>query len=136
MKTLAQQVAAQGADIRPAEENEITTAEQVLRMQFSPEYKTYLSEFGLIAFGATEISGLGVPATSHLNILSAIEPLRKGKDYPPQAVPLCDIGDGYYYLYDNQQRKILTWSMINGVVETSEETLEAFLLRIIFDVES
>lgn len=135
MKKLAQQVAAQGADIRPAKEDEITTAEQALRMQFSTEYKAYLSEFGLIASGATEVNGLGVPATSHLNILSAIEPLRDGKDYPPQAVPLCDIGDGYYYLYDNQQRKILTWSMINGVVATSGEDLEAFLLRIVFDVK-
>ncbi|ENE4829754.1 SMI1/KNR4 family protein [Klebsiella pneumoniae] len=136
MKKLAQQVAAQGADIRPVNEDEIITAEQTLGIQFSPEYKAYLSEFGLIAFGATEISGLGVPAMSHLNILSAIEPLREGKDYPPQAVPLCDIGDGYYYLYDNKQRKILTWSMINGVVDTSDEDLEAFLLRIVFDVES
>ncbi|WET16382.1 SMI1/KNR4 family protein [Yersinia intermedia] len=135
MKKLAQQVAAQGADIRPAKEDEITTAEQALRMHFSTEYKAYLSEFGLIAFGATEVNGLGVPATSHLNILSAIQPLRDGKDYPPQAVPLCDIGDGYYYLYDNQQRKILTWSMINGVVATSGEDLEAFLLRIVFDVK-
>lgn len=135
MKKLAQQVAAQGADIRPAKEDEITTAERALGMQFSPEYKAYLSEFGLIASGATEVNGLGVPATSHLNILSAIKSLRDGKNYPPQAVPLCDIGDGYYYLYDNQQRKILTWSMINGVVETGDEDLEAFLLRIVFDVK-
>ncbi|MEW7314017.1 SMI1/KNR4 family protein [Buttiauxella gaviniae] len=135
MKKLAQQVAAKGADTRPAKENEISAAEQALRMHFSEEYKTYLSEFGLIASGATEVNGLGVPATSHLNILSAIEPLRDGKDYPPQAVPLCDIGDGYYYLYDNQQCKILTWSMINGVVEISDEILEAFLLRTIFDVK-
>ena len=135
MKKLAQQVAAQGADIRPATEDEIATAEQALRMQFSPEYKAYLSEFGLIASGATEVNGLGVPVTSHLNILSAIQPLRDGKDYPQQAVPLCDIGDGYYYLYDNQQRKILTWSMINGVVETSSEGLETFLLRIVFDIK-
>ena len=135
MKKLAQQVAAQGADIRPAKEDEITTAEQALQMQFSPEYKAYLSEFGLIALGATEINGLGVPVTSHLNILSAIQPLRDGKDYPEHAVPLCDIGDGYYYLYDNQQRKILTWSMISGVVETSNESLEGFLLRTVFDVK-
>lgn len=135
MKKLEQQVAEHGADIRPAKENEISAAEQALRMHFSQEYKTYLSEFGLISSGATEVYGLGVPANSHLNILSAVEPLRDGKDYPQQAVPLCDIGDGYYYLYDNQQRKILTWSMINGVVETSGETLEAFLLRIVFDVK-
>jgi hypothetical protein len=135
MKKLKQQVAAHDADIRPAKENEISAAEQALRMHFSEEYKTYLSEFGLIASGATEVYGLGVPATSHLNILSAIEPLREGKDYPQQAVPLYDIGDGYYSLYDNRQCKILTWSMITGVVEISDETLEAFLLRVIFDVK-
>ncbi|MBU9816899.1 SMI1/KNR4 family protein [Rahnella sp. C60] len=135
MKKLEQQVATHDADIRPATENEINAAEQALRMHFSEEYKTYLSEFGLVASGATEIYGLGVPATSHLNILSAIEPLREGKDYPQQAVPLYDIGDGYYSLYDNRQCKILTWSMITGVVEISDETLEAFLLRVIFDVK-
>ncbi|GKV79195.1 hypothetical protein PEC106568_43680 [Pectobacterium carotovorum subsp. carotovorum] len=135
MKKLAQQVTAQGADIRPAKENEIDVAEHVLRIHFSEEYKTYLSEFGVIASGATEVYGLGVPVTSHLSILSAIELLREGKDYPRQAVPLYDIGDGYYSLYDNRQRKILTWSMITGIVEVSDETLEAFLLRTIFDVK-
>jgi len=135
MNKLEQQVAAHGADIRPAKENEISAAEQALGIHFSEEYKTYLSEFGLIASGATEIYGLGVPAASHLNILSAIEPLREGKEYPQQAVPLCDIGDGYYFLYDNGQSKILTWSMIGGVVETSDGTLEDFLLRTIFNVK-
>ncbi|EMJ9774724.1 MULTISPECIES: SMI1/KNR4 family protein [Morganella] len=136
MKKLAQQIVAQGADTRPVNEDEIITAEQALGIQFSPEYKAYLSEFGLISSGAAEVYGLGVPATSHLNILSAIEPLREGRDYPPQAVPLYDIGDGYYYLYDNKRRKILTWSMINGVVDTSDEDLEAFLLRIVFHIKS
>ncbi|MFI8316714.1 SMI1/KNR4 family protein [uncultured Kosakonia sp.] len=135
MKSLAQHVAAQGADIRPAQQDEIAAAEQTLKMQFSPEYKAYLAQFGLIAYGATEVNGLGVPATSHLNILSAIESLRNGKNYPAQAVPLCEIGDGYYYLYDNQHQKILTWSMINGVVESSGEGLETFLLRVVFDVD-
>ena len=135
MKKLQQQVVAHNADIRPVNEQEINAAEQALQIRFTPEYKTYLSHFGLISCGATEMYGLGVPVSSHLNILSAIEPLRKGKDYPSQAVPLCDIGDGYYYLYDNQQHKILTWSMITGVVESSGDTLEAFLLRTVFDAE-
>lgn len=134
MKKLAQQVAAHGADIRPAQQQEISAAEQKLQIHFSADYKDYLSRFGLIASGATEVYGLGVPAASHLNILSAIVPLRAGKDYPPQAVPLCDIGDGNYYLYENQQHKILIWSMINGVVEALDETLEDFLLRTIFDL--
>ncbi|MBA0217823.1 SMI1/KNR4 family protein [Pectobacterium brasiliense] len=135
MKQVEQQVAAHNAITRPASEQEIAAAEQTLQIAFSPEYRAYLALFGLIASGATELYGLGIPVTSHLNILSAIVPLREGKNYPLQAVPLCEIGDGYYYLYDNQARQILTWSMVSGVQECSNESLETFLLKTVFDIQ-
>lgn len=135
MKKVGQQVAEHNADIRPASEQDIAAAEQALQITFSPEYKAYLSHFGLISHGATEIYGLGVPTTSHLNILTAIVPLRAGKEYPHHAVPLSDIGDGYYYLYDNQHSKIITWSMIRGVIESSDESLETFLLKNVFNTK-
>lgn len=135
MKKLKQQVEAHDADTRPATQQEIQAAQQALRIDFSAEYQTYLSQFGVIAWEATEICGLGVPATSPLNIQRAVATLRKGKDYPSQAVPLCEVGDGYYSLYDNQQGNIMTWSIITGVVDISDESLEGFLLRTIFDVE-
>lgn len=135
MKQLEQQIMAHDANTRPATQQEIQAAKQALQMDFSTEYQTYLAQFGVIGWGPTEIYGLGVPVSSHLNIQRVVAALRQGKDYPPQAVPLCDVGDGYYSLYDNQQGKILAWSMIVGVVETKEESLERFLLRTVFDVE-
>lgn len=134
MKQLEQQIAAHNAVTRPANQEDITAAEQGLGITFSPEYRTYLAQFGLIAFGSTELCGLGVPAAAHLNILSAIAPLRTGKDYPPQAVPLCEIGDGYYYLYDNQTQQVVTWSMVAGIQERHNQSLEAFLLNTLFDI--
>lgn len=135
MKQLKQQLAEHDANTRPVTQQEIDAAQHALGITFSEEYQTYLTRFGVIACGSTEIYGLGVPVTSPLNIQRAVVTLSAGKDYPPQAVPLCEIGDGYYSLYDNQQGKILTWSMIVGVVESREESLEGFLLRTIFDVE-
>ena len=132
MNRLEQQVSAQGADTLPASAQEIDAAAQALHVTFSADYREYLSRFGVISFGATEIYGLGIPQDSHLNILSVTAMLRKGEAWPAQAVPLCDLGDGYYYLYDNLKGKVLTWSMVAGVVETHSEGLEDFLLKALF----
>ena len=59
--------------------------------------------------------------------------LSRDPQYPPQAVPLFEIGDGCYYLYDNAKQQVMRWATPNGgIVKTFDGDLESFLCREVF----
>lgn len=133
MNTLQQLVERHQADIRPADADSVRALEHKLSFALSGEYQSYLSRFGVIAFGAYETYGLGVPDNTHLNVANAYADLSRDPSYPASTLPLMDVGDGRYYLYDNSSKKIVLWATPNGgVVETLDEDLEAFLAAKIF----
>lgn len=133
MKKLEQLVDRHQANTRPVDAGSIQSLEQKLGFALSDEYKAYLSTFGVIVFDAYETYGLGVPDDYYLNVLAACSDLGRDPNYPKSAVPLLEIGDGQYYLYDNQARKVLVWATPNGgVVRVLEEGLEAFLIKHVF----
>jgi len=133
MNTLQQLVQRHQANVRPADADSIRALEQKLSFPLSGEYQSYLSQFGVVAFGAYETYGLGVPDKSYLNVSNAYADLSRDPSYPANTVPLMDVGDGRYYLYDNKSQKIVLWATPNGgVVETLDEGLEAFLAAKIF----
>ncbi|EEF27714.1 conserved hypothetical protein [Ricinus communis] len=133
MTTLQQLVERHHANTRPADADSIRTLEQKLSFPLSSEYQSYLAQFGVIAFGAYETYGLGVPDNSFLNVANAYADLSRDPGYPANSVPLMDIGDGHYYLYDNKSQKIVVWASPNGgIVETLDEGLDAFLKTKIF----
>lgn len=116
----------------PVESSNIAQAEQKLNIKFSEEYKDYLKTFGVIFYESTELYGLGIDEKFDLNILSSIPELREQQDYPASAVPLVDIGDGHYYLYDNDKRKVVKFALPNGGVYAEEnKSLEEFLISIL-----
>ena len=87
----------------------------------------------MVAFGAYETYGFGVPDNNYLNVTNAYADLGRDPSYPANSAPLMYVGDGQYYLYDNKSRKIVLWATPNGgVVETLDEALDTFLAAKIF----
>ena len=133
MKKLEQLVERHQANTRPVETASIQNLERKLGFALSDEYKRYLSTFGVIVFDAYETYGLGVPDDYYLNVIAAFSDLGRDPTYPKNTVPLLDIGDGQYYLYDNQTRQVLVWATPNGgIVRVVEDGLEAFLIKHVF----
>ncbi|CAB3786208.1 SMI1/KNR4 family protein [Paraburkholderia fynbosensis] len=133
MRNVKQLVERHQANTRPADPASIQALEQKLPFSLSSEYKSFLSDFGVIVFGAYETYGLGVPADHYLNVLNAYNDLSRDASYPANAAPLLEIGDGQYYLYDNKAQRIVLWATPNGgVVRVLDEGLEAFLSQKIF----
>ncbi|EKT4452722.1 SMI1/KNR4 family protein [Pseudomonas juntendi] len=133
MKTLENLVNKHQANTRPADPDSIIALQQDLGFMLSPEYKSFLSTFGVIVFDAYETYGLGIPKEYYLHVFTSYKDLSKDPNYPTQAVPLLDIGDGQYYLYDNQSKKVLVWATPNGgVVRVLDDSLESFLIHHVF----
>ena len=101
------------ATTRPADSDSIQNLEHKLGFPLSEEYKKYLSDFGLISFESEETYGLGVPDNYYLNVHSIYADLSRDTSYPSETVPLLEIGDGQYYLYDNILHNKLKESEIN-----------------------
>jgi len=130
LKTLAER---HGATTRPATMDGVHALEGRLGFALSPEYTDFLTTFGVIVHGAFETYGLGVPDDYYLNVGTSYADLSSDPTYPRTALPLLDMGDGHYYLYDNATRKIVLWATPNGgIVRELDEGLEAFLGREIF----
>lgn len=133
MQIVKQLVERHQANTRPADPASIQALEQKLPFPLSSEYKSFLSDFGVIVFGAYETYGLGVPEDHYLNVLNAYADLSRDSSYPACAVPLLEVGDGQYYLYDNKAQRIVLWATPNGgIVRVLDEGLEAFLSQKIF----
>jgi SMI1-KNR4 cell-wall len=133
MHNIKQLVERHQANTRPADPASIQALEQKLPFPLSSEYKLFLSHFGVIVFGAYETYGLGVPEDHYLNVLNAYADLSRDSSYPANSVPLMEVGDGQYYLYDNKAQQIVLWATPNGgVVRVLDEGLEEFLVMKIF----
>lgn len=133
MNKLRAAVITHQADTRPSNSIDIEKLEASLGFSLSDEYREYLQEFGIIAYQAYETYGLGVKSNSFLHVLNAYQDLSRDKTYPFTSVPLLEIGDGQYYLYDNTHRQIIIWATPNGgVIRKLETNFEDFLLTKIF----
>lgn len=133
MKTLEHLVLEQQAVTRPADPTTIDALQENLGFPLSSDYRDYLSRFGVIAHNAYETYGLGVPDDYFLNVLNAYRDLSSDAGYPPETVPLLELGDGQYYLYDNRNQRVVLWATPNGgLIRNIDQTLEAFLIKHIF----
>lgn len=133
MKKLEQLVQEQKAMTRPAQLASINALQADLGFPLSSEYREYLSLFGVIAHGAYETYGLGVPDDYFLHALNAYRDLVSDANYPANTVPLLELGDGQYYLYDNSSQQVILWATPNGgVVRVLDDSLEQFLIKHLF----
>lgn len=130
MKPLKQFIEQHDVITRPVDVPTINAAEQALHITFTPDYKAWLENIGILSYEATEVFGLGVKETAWLNILRSTAELRQQHpNFPACAVPLLDAEDGHYYLYDNATGKIVRWSPLSGVRETLNASLATFVLQ-------
>lgn len=133
MKKLKQLVENHKAKTRPADAESIKVLEKKLGFSLSTEYKNFLSLFGVIVFESNETYGLGVPDDYYLNVMSGFSDLSRDPSYPQKAIPLLEVGDGQYYLYDNKNKQVLLWATPHGgVVKILKESLEPFLIKQFF----
>lgn len=134
MNKLIEKLTSAGALRRPVTEETINQAEKDLNISFSNEYKSYLSTCGVISLESTETYGLGVKNTSYLSLYKILPEMRDEANFPASSVPLSDIGDGHFYLYDNNSKTILIWASPNGgVVKEIQSNLEDFLISLFFN---
>lgn len=134
MQKLEDFVKCAGARTRPSDEASILRLEQQLGFVLSSEYRAYLLTFGVIIHGGNEVYGLGVPDNYYLNVFNAYSDLSRDPAYLANAVPLIDVGDGQYWLYDNQAQRIVLWATPNGgIVKSVDDDLESFLIERLFE---
>lgn len=135
MQNLLSRLQENNALIKPATDKEIEDTENTLDLIFCNEYKTYLSKIGVISYDIYEVYGLGISRESYLSLWTALPDFRQqNKDFDKDYIPLCDIGDGHYYIYDNKANNILLWASPNGgIVKTINQPLEKFLIDLLFD---
>ena len=125
------------AKTRPATTEAIHSLQAKLGFALAPDYIDFLSCFGVIVYGSIETYGLGVPETYYLHVRNSYADLSRDPQYPPQAVPLFEVGDGHYYLYDNAKQQAVLWATPNGgIVKTIYGSLEPFLCREVFGTDS
>ena len=133
MNKLIEKLKNTDALIRPVTEETLNQAEKALNISFSNEYKSYLPTCGVISLESTEIYGLGVKNTSYLSLYKILPEMRDEANFPASSVPLSDIGDGHFYLYDNHAKTILIWASPNGgIVKEIKSDLEGFLISLLF----
>lgn len=133
MKKLELLVARTKARTLPSDPDSIAMLEQRLGFALSSEYRTYLLTYGVVIHDANEVYGLGVPDDYYLNVLNAYGDLSRDPTYPADSVPLLEVGDGQYYLYDNKAQRVVLWATPNGgIVKTIDGGLEPFLIQHVF----
>lgn len=133
MKKLVNVAKKNDAITRPAKQEVIDKLQEKMGFALSDDYIEYLRNFGVISHGPHETYGLGVSDGSHLHVLTAYNDLSSDPSYPKGAVPLLEVGDGHYYLYNNKTGKVLLWATPNGgVVKEVGSDLESFLVKHVF----
>ena len=116
----------------PATMSQIEQAEAQLDMVFSSEYKVYLQSFGVISYESQETFGLGVKDGSYLNIVTALKDFRDISGFPKALIPLAEIGDGHYYMYDNNRGKVVSIALPDLGIKDINDDLQGFLLDLMF----
>jgi len=133
MNKLLKLIADAQADTMPATEEQIARAEFDLGLTFAKEYRSYLLNVGVLSFGPVETYGLGVPDTSFLNIVNALGELRVLNNFPLSLIPIADIGDGHYYMYDNSTQNIVTVSLPGVGIKIICSDFESFIIDLTFN---
>ena len=127
MNTLKNFIESNAIDVISVSEDEILQAQQILKLQFDTDYLSYLQICGQLEFEYLEFYGLGVKPDSYLNLIQIYSLLKENVTYPQKALPLLDLGDGHYSIYDLETGHVLEWTK-DGVVSKLSQTLEQYLL--------
>lgn len=133
MNTLKQFVALHSVDTINVSDEQIQAAEQDLLFKFDSAYLDYLKICGQLEYEYLEFYGLGVSATSHVNVERAYTELSASKTYPNNSIPVLDLGDGHYALYNVATKEVVEWCF-DGIVGVLAKGLENYLIATLENV--
>ena len=108
----------------------IAQAEKKLHLNLNNKLKYFIKKYGALSVGHIEIFGLGMPESSHLNIITRTIDLRRETNFPQDAVVIEDLGDGHYALCD-VKGKIYEWAFPNyyGKIKIISDNFENYVKK-------
>ena len=101
----------------------IQEAERQLGLTFSNEYKDYLSHFGAISFGSTELTGLNID--SYVNVVSVtLKEIQRNKTFPKGCYVIENTGIEGVFVLQEEDGNVFEWQ--NGKRYKEYRNLEEF----------
>lgn len=86
----------------------IKEAERQLNCRFADDYKKYLSTFGAISFGSTELTGLNID--SYANVVSVtLKEMQRHKNFPRDSIVLENTGMEGLLILQNEDGEVYEW---------------------------
>ncbi len=114
------------AFVKGVSENDIAKAEENLGVQFAPDYKQYLAEYGLASADGHELTG--IVKSPRLNVVDVTIKLRKKfKNVPVDAYVLEEVGIDKLVIFqisDGSIYKVTPESQFIKVADSLSEYLE------------
>lgn len=102
----------------------IAEAQRQLGLRFADDYKNYLSQFGAISFGSTELTGLNVD--SYANVVSVtLKEVQRNRCFPKDSYVLENIGMEGLLMLQNEAGEVYEW--LDGERRTVFPCLRAYL---------
>ena len=107
-----------------ASEELILEAERQLNLKFAEDYKEYLSIYGTISFGSTELTGLNID--SYANVVSVtLKEEQRDKYFPRDSIVLENIGIEGLLILQQKDGEVYEWQ--NGEKGAIFEDLNQYL---------
>jgi len=102
----------------------IAEAERQLNLHFADDYKEYLSLFGAISFGSTELTGLNID--SYANVVSVtLKEAQRNKSFPKGSIVLENTGIEGLLILQQSDGEVYEWQ--NGKKGASFGGLKEYL---------
>jgi len=102
----------------------IAEAERQLGLRFADDYKKYLSLFGAISFGSTELTGLNI--NSYANVVSVtLKEIQRNKSFPKGSIVLENTGMEGLLILQKEDGEVYEW--IDGEKRATFPSLNAYL---------
>lgn len=93
---------------QPATSTQIKAAEHQLNRKFADSYVAYISKYGAVSFGSTELTGLNV--SKHCNVVEMTEQeMKLNNDFPKDAIVLENIGMEGSFMLINTAGHVYQW---------------------------
>jgi hypothetical protein len=102
----------------------IAEAERQLGLSFANDYKEYLSEFGAISFGSTELTGLNIDGYANV-VTVTLKEIQRNKLFPKDSIVLENIGMEGLLMLQNESGEVYEW--LDGDKKASFQNLKAYL---------
>ena len=107
-----------------ASEELIAEAERQLNLSFAEDYKEYLSLYGAISFGSTELTGLNIDG--YANVVSVtLKEAQRNKNFPKGSIVLESTGIEGILILQQQDGEVYEWQ--NGKKGASFQSLKEYL---------